>query len=163
MHQQIRVVLATPSSVQDGSGAMAVVPVEVDPREIQDGALFRLLDLLAGEKFNLRFAGGSRIEAGGELVFGIDDEGDEGKASKCAAFLARNGYADVRVVEPFMCEVADEVGALRDCLAKLSTEGRRIDEVFVGTPRKGKVPIHITTIRSVSSGGGAQKGEIRRS
>src|SRR5438477_247873 len=58
MHQQIRVVLATPSSVQDGSGAMAVVPVEVDPREVEEGALVRLLKLLAGKGYDLRIAGG---------------------------------------------------------------------------------------------------------
>jgi hypothetical protein len=162
MHQQIRMTLATPSSVQDGGGAMAVVPVEVDPREVQDGALFRVLDLLAREKFNLRFVGGSGIETGGEVVFAVDDDGDEDRASKCAAVLARNGYAEVRVVEPFMCEVADEVGALRDCLKKLESEGRRIDEIFVGTPRKGKVPVHITTIRSVA-GRGEQKGQSRHS
>lgn len=149
MHQQIRIRLGTPSSTQDGSGAMAVVPVEVDPVEVADGALFRLLDLLAGEGYNLRFAAGKAIETGGELVFGVDDDGDESGAGKCAGFLARNGYKDVRVVEPFMCEVDDKVGALRDCLKQLASDGRRVDEVFVGTPRDGKVPVQITTVRNV--------------
>jgi hypothetical protein len=161
MHQQLRVPLGTASAIQDGSGAMAVVPVEVDPVEVPDGALFRLLDLLAGEGYNLRFAGGSAIETGGELVFGVDDDGDEDRATKCAAFLARNGYRDIRVVEPFMCEVDDKVGALRDCLKQLASEGRRIDEVFVGTPRKGKIPVQITTIKNVAQRSGDRKGQTR--
>ena len=153
MHQQIRIGLGKASSTQDGSGAMAVVPVEVDPIEVADGAFVRLLDLLAGEGYNLRFAGGSGIETGGELIFGVDDAGDEDRATQCAAFLARNGYRDIRVVEPFSCELDDKVGALRDCLAKLSSEGRRVDEVFVGTPREGKVPVQITTIKNVALAG----------
>jgi hypothetical protein len=161
MHQQIRVPLGSPAGTRDGSGAMAVVPVEVDPVEVPDGALFRLLDLLAGEGYNLRFAGGSAIETGGEFVFGVDDDSDEDKASKCAAFLARNGYPDVRVVEPFMCEVDDKVGALRDCLKQLASEGRRVDEVFVGTPRKGKIPVQITTIKNVAHRQGDRKGQAR--
>jgi hypothetical protein len=151
MHQQLRIALGSPSGTHDGSGAMAVVPVEIDPTEVPDGALVRVLDLLAREGYNLRFAGGSGIETGGELVLGVDDDGDEDRASKCAAFLARNGYREIRVVEPFMCELEDKVGALRDCLKKLASEGRKVDEVFVGTPRDGKVPVHITTIRNVSA------------
>jgi hypothetical protein len=161
MHQQVRLALGSPSGVLDGGGAMAVVPVEVDPVEVAEGALFRLLDLLAAEGFNLRTAGGRGIETGGEFVFAVDDEDDPDKASKCAAFLARNGYRDVRLVEPFMCEVDDRVGALRDCLAKLASEGRRVDEVFVGTPRKGKVPVHVTTVRSVRPRQGERKGQAR--
>jgi hypothetical protein len=157
MHQQVRVVLATPSSVSDGSGAMAAVPVEVYPREVEQGALVRLLDLLKKGGYNLRMAGGCGIESGGEFVFAVDDDGDEDQASKCAAFLAENHYRDVKVVEPFVCEVVDEKGALRDCLAKLVSEGLVIDEVFVGTPNKDRrIPIHVTTIRSVS-----RKGQSR--
>ena len=161
MHQQIRVAMGAPSATLDGSGAMAHVPVDVDPVEVEDGALFRLLDLLAGEGFNLRTAGGSKIESGGEFVFAIDDEGDEDRAKKCAEFLGRKGYRDVRVVEPFMCEVDDRVGALRDCLKKLASEGRRIDEVFVGTARKGKVPVHVTTVKSIAHRRGTGKGQAR--
>ena len=152
MHQQIRVALGAASSIQDGSGAMALVPVEVDPVEVRLGALFRLLQLLAKNRYNLRMAGGAGIESGGDFVFAVDDEGDEDKARKCAAFLADNGFPGVRVIEPFMCEVSDKVGALRDCLKGLAEEGRQIDEVFVGTPRNGKVPIHVTTL--VVRGGG---------
>jgi hypothetical protein len=163
MHQQLRIALGKASSTQDGSGAMAVVPVAIDPVEVTDGALYRLLDLLAREGYNLRLAGGHGIETGGDFVFAVDDDDDEDRAGKCASFLARNGYPDVRVVEPFMCEVDDKVGALRDCLQQLASEGRRVDEVFVGTPRKGKVPVHITTIRNVSEQQGGRKGQVRAS
>jgi hypothetical protein len=150
MHQQLRVALSSPSSVQDGSGAMAVVPIEIDPREVEAGALVRLLDLLAGEGYNLRIAGGCGIETGGVFAFAIEDGGDESKASECAAFLEKNGYRGVKVIEPFVCEVDNRKGALRDCLTKLASEGRLVDEVFVGTPDKdGKIPLQITTIRNV--------------
>jgi len=159
MHQQLRVVLSSPSSVQDGSGAMAVVPVEVDPREVEAGALVRLLDLLAREGYNLRIAGGCGIETGGVFAFAIEDGGDENKASECAVFLEKSGYRDVKVVEPFVCEVDDRKGALRDCLTKLASEGRLVDEVFVGTPNKdGKIPLQITTIKNV-----AQRSQARAS
>jgi hypothetical protein len=162
MHQQVRVMLAKPSSVADGSGAMAAVPVEIDPREVDEGALVRLLDLLAGEGFNLRFAGGCGIETGGEFVFSVDDDGNEDNATRAAALLADKGYRDVRVVEPFMCEVEDKKGALRDCLVKLASDGRRVDEVLVGTPSKGgQIPIQITTIRSVARRGDERKGQSR--
>ncbi len=152
MHQQVRMSLASPSSTSSGPGAMTAVPIENDPLEVPQRALVRVLDLLAKEGYNLRYAGGSKIEAGGEFVFAIDDDGDEDRASKCAAFLERNGYQRVRVVEPYLCEVEDKVGALRDCLDKLASEGRQVDEIFVGTPRDGRVPVHITSLRSVASG-----------
>jgi hypothetical protein len=162
MHQQLRVPLGTASSTRDGSGAMAVVPIEVDPREVRQGALVELLDLLAREGYNLRIAGGCGIETGGVFVFAVEDDGDEDKASKCAAFLEKSGYRGVKVVEPFVCEVDDRKGALRDCLVKLASEGRLVDEVFVGTPEKdGKIPLQITTIRTVLRAGSEQKRQSR--
>ena len=151
MHQQIRMALSSPSSTTDGPGAMTAYPVGVDPTEVQQGALYRVLDLLASANYNLRSASGHHIETGGVFVFAIDDDGDENKASECADFLRGKGYNVLGVYEPFMCEVDDRVGALRDCLEKLSREGRQVDEILVGTPRKNKIPVQITTIRSVPS------------
>jgi hypothetical protein len=163
MHQQLRIVLGKASSTLDGSGAMAVVPIEVDPREIEQGALVRLLDVLQKGGYNLRIAGGCGIETGGEFVFAVEDEGNEDKASDCAAYLAKNDY-EVRVVEPFVCEVVDEKGALRDCLAGLASDGRLINEVFVGTPNKdGRIPLQITTIRTVTGSAGGRQGRTRAS
>jgi hypothetical protein len=155
MHQQIRVVLASPSSVQDGPGAMSAVPVEFEPREVEPGALVRLLKLLADNGYNLRMAGGHGIEMGGEFVFAIDDKGDKSAAEKCAAFLRESPeYDSAHVVAPFTCEVKDEAGTLHDCLEKqLALEGGLIDELFVGTPRKdegNKIPIQVTMIRTVT-------------
>ncbi|HKG57987.1 MAG TPA: hypothetical protein VKA85_12135 [Candidatus Limnocylindrales bacterium] len=156
MHQQIKLVLSSPSSTNDGSGAMAIVPVEIDPFEVREGALLGLLELLADERYNLRMAGGAGIETGGEFTFAVDDDRDgdvdEHRAQQCAAMLREKGYKRVRVVEPYMCEVDDRVGALRDCLKELRSAGRQIDEIFVGTPREGKVPIQVTTVVTVGSG-----------
>jgi hypothetical protein len=153
MHQQIRVMLAAPSSTTGGPGAMTANPVGVDPLEVQQGALYRLLDDLAKAKYNLRSASGHNIETGGVFVFAIDDEGDENRSSACAKFLHDKGYNVLGVYEPFMCEVDDRVGALRDCLEQLSREDRLVDEILVGTPRKNKIPIQVTTIRSVAARG----------
>jgi hypothetical protein len=156
MHQQIRVELATPSSVQEGTGAMAAVPVEVDPLQIEAGALVRLLSVLADGGYDLRMAGGKSIETGGgKFVFAIEDNDDDNATTVCAAFLEDNGYRRrTEVLTPFTREVDNRKGALRDLLAELVSEGRQIDEVFVGTPRKGepnRIPIQVTTIKTVSA------------
>jgi hypothetical protein len=151
MHQQIRVTLTTPSSVVDGTGAMAAVKVAVEPREIAPGALIGLLKLLDHNGYNLRLAGGKGIETGGEFVFAIDDEHDKMAAAKCVRFLHANHYPDARVVEPLMCEVEDKKGTLHECLEKQMLDGALIDEVFVGTPGEdGLIPIHVTTIQPVA-------------
>ena len=56
-------------------------------------------------------------------------------------------------------KLESEKGALRDCLAGLASEGRLINEVFVGTPNKdGRIPLQVTTIRTV----GRSEGERKR-
>jgi hypothetical protein len=166
MHQQIRVVLATPSSVVDGAGAMAAVQVEVEPREIAPGTLVRLLKLLADNDYNLRMAGGKGIETGGGVfVFAIDDKGDENAAGKCKLFLEQHGYENrVEVIEPLMGDVEDTKGALHRLLMEIVSDGLLVDEVFVGTPRKGegnKIPIHVTAIDTRTRREGQRKAPRR--
>src|SRR3954447_17785558 len=99
MHQQVKLRLLAASSTNDGSGAMAVVPVEIDPSEIPQGALLNLLELLSDCGYNLRMAGGSGIETGGEFTFAIEDDDDDDRASECAAMLALQGSRQVRLIE----------------------------------------------------------------
>jgi hypothetical protein len=153
MHIQIKTSLGSPSSTKTGGGAMALTPIEVDPLELKAGALVELLDLLAEHDFNLGMAGGDSIEGGGEFVFALkhDDaaQPEHDRSEECAELLKSNGYRNVRLIEPQVCEAEDRVGGLRDCLAELVADGRRIDELYVGAPENGKIPVHITTIKTV--------------
>jgi hypothetical protein len=146
MHMQIRVSLGTPSSTGDTPGAMSLTPVEVDPLDLKRGALLDLLDLLADRGFDLGMAAGDSIEGGGEFVFAIKDDD---RYEECCEILKSAGYRNVRLIRPQVCQVDDRVGALRDCIREITSDGRRIDEVYVGAPDEGKIPIHVTTIRTV--------------
>jgi hypothetical protein len=132
---------------------MELTPIEVDPLELRQGALLELLNLLAANNYDLAMAGGDSIEGGGEFVFALkhdDSAGPEGDRSReCAELLKSNGYRNVRLIEPHLCEAADQVGGLRDCIQEVVDDGRRIDEIYVGVPEDGKVPVHITTIKTV--------------
>ena len=153
MHMQIKVALGKPGSTGGTPGAMELTPVEVDPLEVKSGALLELLDLLAANNYNLGIAGGDSIEFGGEFVFALkhDDtaQPEHDRSGECAALLKSNGYRDVRLIEPYVCEAEDRVGGLRDCLAQLAEDGRRIDELYIGTPENGKIPIQVLTIKTI--------------
>jgi hypothetical protein len=156
MHIQIRTSLGTASDTRTGSGAMELTPIEVDPLELKQGALLELLQLLADNDYDLAMAGGDSIEGGGEFIFALKDEHSDDpdsprrdRSGECAALLKSNGYRNVRLIEPRLCEVDDRVGALRDCIAEIVEGGLRIDEIYVGTPENGKIPVQITTIRTV--------------
>ena len=152
-HMQVRVGLGTASATKTGGGAMMLTPVEVDPLDLRQGALVELLDLLAGNGFDLASAGGDSIEGGGEFVFSLKDsaeaESEDQPYQDVAELLKSNGYRNVRIIEPQLCEIDDQVGALRDCLRKIVSDGRRIDEIYVGVAMEnGKIPVQVTTIRT---------------
>jgi hypothetical protein len=153
MHIQVRTSLGTASDTKTGSGAMELTPIEVDPLELKQGALLELLDLLAANGYDLGMAGGDSIEGGGEFVFALKHNDDavpeDDRSGECAELLKSNGYRNVRLIEPFVCEAEDRVGGLRDCIREIVEDGRRIDEIYVGVPEDGKIPVHITTIRTV--------------
>lgn len=153
MHIQIRTSLGAASATKTGGGAMELTPIEVDPLDLKQGALLDLLDLLAEHDFDLGMAGGDSIEGGGEFIFALKhNDGavpDDDRSGECAELLKSRGYRNVRLIEPHLCEAEDKVGGLRDCIREIVADGRRIDEIYVGTPEDGKIPIHITTIRTV--------------
>ena len=146
MHQQIRTSLGK-SGLRDGTGAMAAVPIEVDPLEVREGALLELLELLASNGYNLELASGDAIEAGGEFVFAVEHED---QTAACAQMLEDAGYRNVRIIEVQLCEVAHDKGTLAECIRGLTEDGRKVDEIYVGVRRKdGVVPVQVTTIRTV--------------
>jgi hypothetical protein len=153
MHIQIRTSLGTASDTKSTPGAMELTPTEVDPLELKQGALLDLLRLLENNGYDLAMAGGDSIEGGGEFVFALkhsDGQNDEGRSAQCAELLKSNGYRNVRLIEPQLCEVDDHVGALRECIEQIVADGRRIDEIYVGTPEEdGKIPVQVTTIKTV--------------
>jgi hypothetical protein len=147
MHQQIRTSLGKASSTITGSGAMNLVPIEVDPLEIRRGALTELLQLLEDAGFDLAIAAGDAIEFGGEFTFALKDHE---ATSQAAALLREHGYRKVRILQVREIEADDEAGGLRREIEKLTEEGLRIDEIYVGTTRpNGRVPLQVTTIRDV--------------
>ncbi len=160
MHQQIRLKLAKPTAV-DTPGAMRAEEIRVDPSELPTDALVTLLESLAGAGYNLRSAGGHAIEGAGEFVFALDDaRHDDSRA--CADFLREQGYADVVVIEPEVCWIKDEEGALAKCLRETARPGRLIQEIHVGTAENDMVPVAFTTIQ-LDDEGTTSKGETTQS
>ena len=147
MHMQVRTSLGKASATHDGPGAMPAVSTEVDPLDLKVGALAELLELLARNDYDLSMAGGDSIEGGGEFVFALKDDD---RIGECAALLQAEGYRNVRILEPQHYELDDRKGALAEIIRDLVKDGRRIDEVYVGTGSGGKVPVQVTTIRSAS-------------
>jgi hypothetical protein len=146
MHQQVRTSLGTASAVQDGSGAMNLVPIEVDPLEMRRGALLELLQLLEENDYDLALAAGDAVELGGEFTFALKDHE---RTTQCAALLRERGYRNVRIVQVQLFEVEDRKGGLRDAISKLDP-GLKVDEVYVGaTQPNGLVPIQVTTVRNL--------------
>ena len=146
MHQQIRTKLGT-TAVDDGTGAMASVPEEIDPLEMRRGALAELLELLDRNGYDLAMAAGDAIELGGEFTFAIKQHGDTGA---CAQLLRDNGYRSVRVIRVQLLEVPDEKGALMRAIRGLTDKGLKIDEIYVGVKGDdGIVPVQVTTVRDV--------------
>ncbi|MFL5778261.1 MAG: hypothetical protein ACJ761_04900 [Chloroflexota bacterium] len=140
MHMQVRAFKDPGFSMQDDGEA-----VEPTTRA-EPGALIELLQLLRDNDFNLKTAGGSRIETGGEFVFALDDDEDEGAPERAAALINERSEWHARIVEPFHCHTKDQPGGLLECLEKIRAEGLAVDEIFVGTPEgNGEIPVQITT------------------
>lgn len=159
MHQQVRVKLTKPSPT-DTPGAMRAGHTQSDPSELPADALFTLLETLAAEGYNLQSVGGSGIEGPGEFVFALDEESHD-DSEACRQFLLKKGYSDVVVVEPEVCWVKDERGALAECVGRIKGSGRLIQEMFVGAARNGEVPVAYTTIE-LTKDGAKNKGKNTR-
>jgi hypothetical protein len=115
------------------------------------GRLLGILELLANQGFNLRSAGGRQIELGGEFAFAVDARGGDAdhEAATKAAVEALNGAGiDAHVVEVQVRYLDDEPGALRDFVSNVSSQGLLIEEIAVGTPEDGRIPVQIYTVKA---------------
>ena len=115
------------------------------------GRLLGILEFLADQGFNLRSAGGRQIELGGEFAFAVDprDSDTDHEAAAQAAVSALNDAGfDARVVEVQVRFLDDEPGALRDFVSNVKSQGLLIEEISVGTPRDGRIPVQIYTVRA---------------
>ena len=146
MHVQVRASTtgsAFPDDEDDNNNAIsATYPA---------GSLLGMLDLLATAGFNLRSAGGRQIELGGEFAFAVDPrEGDaDHEAAAQAAAEALNGAGfDAHVVEVQLRYLDDVAGALRDFVSSVSGQGLLIEEIAVGTPSEGRIPVQIFTVKA---------------
>ena len=117
------------------------------------GALAEMLGVLADAGFNLRAAGGPRIELGGEFAFWVDPregDGDEHAAAEAAVEALREAGYDAWSEEVVSVIVKDERGALRRRLDEMQKSGILVEEILVGTPGKdtdGGIPIQLRTAR----------------
>lgn len=153
MHVQARASTKT-SAFADGDEEGAAVSATYRP-----GALGEILEVLENAGFNLRTAGGRRIELGGEFGFAVDPrDGDtDHEAATHAAVEALQGQGfDAHVVGVQTRLLDDTPGALRAFVADISAQGLLIEEVAVGTPdRDGRIPVQVYT---ALAGGQAQGG-----
>jgi hypothetical protein len=145
MHVQVRSSTSKGGFAADDPDRIAVSNAYVP------GALAEMLGILADAGFNLRAAGGPRIELGGEFAFWVDprqgDTDEHAAADAAVTALQEAGY-DAWSEEVVSVVVADERGALRRRLDELQQSGILVEEILVGTPGKdtnGGIPVQIRT------------------
>ena len=101
------------------------------------GALLGMLELLENEGFNLRTAGGRKIELGGEFAFAVDKrsgDADHEAATAAAVDSLKSAGFDAHLVEVQVRFLTDVAGALREFVRDVSSQGLLIEEIAVGTP-----------------------------
>jgi hypothetical protein len=138
MHQQIRLTLGA-RDVNDGTGAMTSVAIEVDPIQVRR-SLLDLLDTLAEAGYDLEMAGGHDIETSGEFVFAVADS----QTSRCAQLLRDKGFHGVTIVEPEHGHASPGPGGLAASIREMNLGGRRIHELYIGM-EDGEIAVQVTT------------------
>jgi len=142
MHVQARASTKTSGFPDDDEENSTAVSATYRP-----GALAEILTVLSNQGFNLRTAGGRRIELGGEFGFAVDPrdtDADHEEATQAAVDALRSEGFEVqtRVLD-------DEPGALRAFVEDISNQGLLIEEIAVGTPgHAGRIPVQIYTAKA---------------
>jgi hypothetical protein len=116
------------------------------------GAVGEILRILDEAGFNLRTAGGRRIELGGEFAFAVDPrdgDTDHETALQAAVDTLNGAGIDTHTVEVQVRFLEDKKGALRDFVDSVSGQGLLIEEIAVGTPTDdGRIPVQIYTVKA---------------
>lgn len=152
MHIQVRSRPISGGGFADGEPGSIAVSQEYTP-----GALLEMLAVLKDAGFNMRAAGGSRVELGGEFAFWVGDPGTDPSddtahesAGHAAAEALRNAGYDAWTEDVEWMILDDKPGALRDRLETVAAEGLLVEEVLVGTPGKdtdGRIPVQLRLVR----------------
>jgi hypothetical protein len=119
------------------------------------GALVEMLTVLKNAGFNLRAAGGSQIEFGGEFSFWVDGRSDSenhDEAAHAARDLLDGEGWPAQVFEVRAKHLSDESGTLLDFVREITNEGLMIQDIQVGTKDHKGIPVQIFTVSVPSRG-----------
>ena len=113
------------------------------------GALAEMLTFLKSKGFNLRAAGGTQIEFGGEFTFWVDgrsaDEDHDQAAHAARRLLVKEGWA-AQVYEVRAEHLTDESGTLLDFVQRVTDDGLLIQDIHVGTKDDEGIPVQIFAV-----------------
>jgi hypothetical protein len=110
------------------------------------GALVEILTVLKNAGFNLRSAGGSQIEFGGEFTFWVDgrnDNEDHDAAAHAAKQLLESEGWPAQVFEVRAKRLHDHSGSLLEWVQEIADEGLLIQDIHVGTKDDDGIPVQI--------------------
>ena len=132
MHQQVR--LSTLKARRATAGVTA-----------DEGSVVGILTLL--KKMNLRSAGRTYLAEGGEFVFSVRHEGNDGRADQRACNLLKRNKYEAKVYEVESRLLEDREGALVEYINEIETAmDEPVIEVHVLTPEPdGQVPVQLVT------------------
>jgi hypothetical protein len=128
--------------------------------------LSEVLELLASKGFSLRSASGHDIERGGQFSFrvrgqaGTDGDGPAGpdgdeddRALRAAIKLLRSEHVPVEEVRVFHEDLADEPGALKAFVDRVTAAGYPVIEISIATPNRDRtIPVQIYAGQSLPEG-----------
>lgn len=150
MHLQARASTKRSAFADDHEESGAAISADY-----RGGALSDILRVLEEAGFNLRSAGGQKIELGGEFAFAVADRDDnepDGKATEDAVATLNDAGIDAWVVEVQTRYLDDVPGALRAFVDSVRDQGLLVEEIAVGTPSPdGRIPVQIYTARAGAS------------
>jgi hypothetical protein len=122
-----------------------------DSATYQRGTFAALLHVLSSNGVNIRGASGKRIEFGGSFTFwagapGDDDEDRISAETRRARDVLRDAGFDAHLVEVSVTLLDDTPGALEAFVNEITSSGRWIEDIVVGTPTTdGRIPVQLFT------------------
>ncbi len=112
------------------------------------GALSEMLTILRDAGFNLRAAGGSQVELGGDFWFWVDErpsDADHEVAAIAARDLLRGHEYEADTFEVHARHLSDTQGTLLDFVNEVTQGKLLVENISVGTPDDEGIPVQIFT------------------